>query len=403
MYFSNKKTIDDLDVSNKKVLLRCDFNVPLNVGKITDDNRILAAVPTIEELIKKKAKLIICSHLGKPKGEPNEKFSLEVVAKRLSEILKKDVVFANDETVVGKNALAAVDKMVPGDIVLLQNTRFRKEETKNEEKFSKELASLADVFVNDAFGAAHRAHCSTVGVAKYVKETAIGYLIKKELQFLGGAIKNPGRPFVNILGGAKVSDKLAVIDNLLNFADVLIVGGGMAYTFLKAKGYYVGESLVDDTKIEYCKKMIEKAKKNGVEMLFPVDSVIIKDFPDPIDSDVQISICSSDNIKEGYMSVDIGPKTAEIFADAVKKAKTVFWNGPMGVFENKELRQGTEKVAKALADCGATTIVGGGDSAAAINMLGLSDKISHISTGGGASLEFLEGKELPGIACIDEI
>ncbi len=403
MGFLNKKTVDDIDLKGKRVLLRCDFNVPLKDGQITDDSRIVAALPTINKILEKSGKLIICSHLGKPKNGPDEKLSLAVVAKRLSEKLGKEVVFAADLDVVGENARNAVKNMKEGDVVLLENTRFRKEETKNDEKFSKELASLADVFVNDAFGAVHRAHCSTVGVAKYVLETAIGDLIKKELKFLGDAINNPKRPFVNILGGAKVSDKLAVIDNLLNVADVLIIGGGMSYTFLKAKGYDVMESLVDDSKIEYCKEMMKKAKEKSVKLLLPQDSVMIKDFPDPIDADVETFICDVDAMKKGYMSVDIGPKTAKLFADAVKEAKTVIWNGPMGVFENKKLAQGTKAVAQALANTDAITIVGGGDSAFAINSLGLKDRMSHISTGGGASLEFLEGKSLPGIECIDNL
>ena len=401
MDFLTKKTIDDLDLFGKRVLLRCDFNVPLKGGKITDENRIIKALPTIEKIIEKGGKLIICSHLGKPKGEPKKEFSLEVVCKALSEKLKKDVVFAADDEVVGENAKKAVENMKNGDVVLLENTRFRKEETKNEEKFSKELSTLADVFVNDAFGAVHRAHCSTVGVAKYVKETAVGYLIEKELKFLGQAVKNPKRPFVNILGGAKVADKLGVIDNLLNSADLLIIGGGMSYTFLKAKGLSVGTSLIDEEKIPYCKKMLEKAEQKGVKILLPVDCLMIKDFPDPIDSPVDPVVCPVERMQEDLMGVDIGPKTAEIFSNALKDAKTVVWNGPMGVFENKQLATGTKAVAKALSEIDAITIVGGGDSAAAINMLGLSDKISHISTGGGACLEFLEGKVLPGIECID--
>ena len=401
MDFLKKKTIDDLDLFGKRVLLRCDFNVPLKGGKITDENRIIKALPTIEKIIEKGGKLIICSHLGKPKGEPKKEFSLEVVCKALSEKLKKDVVFAADDEVVGENAKKAVENMKNGDVVLLENTRFRKEETKNEEKFSKELSTLADVFVNDAFGAVHRAHCSTVGVAKYVKETAVGYLIEKELKFLGQAVKNPKRPFVNILGGAKVADKLGVIDNLLNSADLLIIGGGMSYTFLKAKGLSVGTSLIDEEKIPYCKKMLEKAEQKGVKILLPVDCLMIKDFPDPIDSPVDPVVCPVERMQEDLMGVDIGPKTAEIFSNALKDAKTVVWNGPMGVFENKQLATGTKAVAKALSEIDAITIVGGGDSAAAINMLGLSDKISHISTGGGACLEFLEGKILPGIECID--
>ena len=401
MDFLKKKTIDDLDLFGKRILLRCDFNVPLKEGKITDENRIVKALPTIKKIIEKGGKLIICSHLGKPKGEPKKEFSLGVVCKSLSEKLGKDVVFAADDEVVGENAKRAVENMTDGDVVLLENTRFRKEETKNEEKFSKELSLLADVFVNDAFGAVHRAHCSTVGVAKYVKETAIGYLIEKELKFLGQAVKDPKRPFVNILGGAKVADKLGVIDNLLNSADVLIIGGGMSYTFLKAKGLFVGTSLVDEEKIPYCKKMLEKAEQKGVKILLPVDCVMIKDFPNPIDSPVDPVVCPVERMQEGFMGVDIGPKTAEIFSNALKDAKTVVWNGPMGVFENKQLSLGTKAVAKALSEIDAITIVGGGDSAAAINMLGLANKISHISTGGGACLEFLEGKVLPGIECID--
>lgn len=401
MDFLKKKTIDDLDLFGKRILLRCDFNVPLKEGKITDENRIVKALPTIKKIIEKGGKLIICSHLGKPKGEPKKEFSLGVVCKSLSEKLGKDVVFAADDEVVGENAKRAVENMKNGDVVLLENTRFRKEETKNEEKFSKELSLLADVFVNDAFGAVHRAHCSTVGVAKYVKETAIGYLIEKELKFLGQAVKDPKRPFVNILGGAKVADKLGVIDNLLNSADVLIIGGGMSYTFLKAKGLFVGTSLVDEEKIPYCKKMLEKAEQKGVKILLPVDCVMIKDFPNPIDSPVDPVVCPVERMQEGFMGVDIGPKTAEIFSNALKDAKTVVWNGPMGVFENKQLSLGTKAVAKALSEIDAITIVGGGDSAAAINMLGLANKISHISTGGGACLEFLEGKVLPGIECID--
>ena len=399
--FLRKKTIDDIDVLGKRVLLRCDFNVPLKDGEITDDNRIVAALPTINRLIEKGAKLIICSHLGKPGGVPNEKYSLAVVAKRLSEKLGRDVVFAADDEVVGKNARAAVQHMKNKDVVLLQNTRFRKEETKNEEKFSKELAFLANIFVNDAFGAAHRAHCSTVGVAKYMEETAIGYLIAKELKFLGEVIKNPERPFLNILGGAKVADKLGVIDNLLNSADTLILGGGMSYTFLKAKGYYVGDSLVDDSKIEYCKEMLRKAEEKDVKILLPVDCVVTRNFPDPIDADVRTEICETNAIQSGYMSVDIGPRTIELFCNEIKKAKTVVWNGPMGVFENPNLRDGTKAVARALGELNGVTIVGGGDSGAAVKMLGLTNKMTHISTGGGASLEFLQGKDLPGIVCID--
>ena len=401
MDFYNKKTIDDLNLKGKKVLLRCDFNVPLKNGEITDDGRITAAMPTIYKILEKGAKLIICSHLGKPKNGPDKNLSLAVVAKRLSEKLGKDVVFAADDYVVGENAKKAVEEMKEKDVVLLENTRFRKEETKNEEKFSKELSLLADVFVNDAFGAVHRAHCSTVGVAKYVEETAVGLLIQKELKFLGEAVSNPKRPFVNILGGAKVGDKLGVIKNLLNFADVIIIGGGMAYTFLKAKGYYVGESLVDNEKIEYCKEVLNNAKEKGVEIILPIDVKMIENFPNPIDAKVEVFVCSVEDMKKGYMSVDIGPKTIEKFKDAIKNAKTVVWNGPMGVFENPQLAEGTKEIAKALSLIDATTIVGGGDSAAAVKLMGLSDKMSHISTGGGASLEFLEGKTLPGIECID--
>ena len=396
-----KKTIDDLDLSGKRVLLRCDFNVPLKNGEITDENRIDKAIPTIKRIVEKGGKLIICSHLGKPKGEVKKELSLQVVARCLEKKLGRKVIFAADDVVVGENAKSAVDSMNNGDIVLLENTRFRKEETKNEERFSKELSSLADVFVNDAFGAAHRAHCSTVGVSKYVEETAIGYLIKTELQFLGDALKKPKRPFITILGGAKVSDKLGVIDNLLNIVDTLIIGGGMSYTFLKVKGFYVGESLVDDEKLSYCEDMLKKASEKGVKILLPVDCVMIKDFPDPVDAFVETVVCPVEEMKKGYMGVDIGPKTAQIFTDEIGKAKTVVWNGPMGVFENEQLAKGTKAVATALSKVDATTIVGGGDSVAAVNMLGLSNKMSHISTGGGASLEFLEGKVLPGIDCID--
>lgn len=396
----NKKTIDNLNFNGKRVLVRCDFNVPLKDGVITDENRINAALPTIKKLINYGAKVILCSHLGKPKGEPKPELSLAPVAKSLSDKLGKQVVFAADDNVVGENAKAAVNKMQNGDVVLLQNTRYRKEETKNEPNFSKELASLADVFVNDAFGSAHRAHCSTVGVTDYIKETAVGYLIEKELKFLGDAVENPKRPFVTILGGAKVVDKLAVIENLLNKADTLIIGGGMAYTFLKAKGYGVGTSLVDDSKVDYCKEMLQKAESKGVNLLLPVDNLMVKDFPNPIDAEVKTKVCPANNMDQDWMGVDIGPKTSELFADAIKSAKTVVWNGPMGVFENPQLAKGTIAVAKALAQTDAVTIIGGGDSAAAVNILGFGDKMSHISTGGGASLEFLEGKELPGIACI---
>ena len=398
----NKKTIEDVNVAGKRVLVRCDFNVPLKAGVITDENRIVAALPTIKKLINDGAKVILCSHLGKPKGEPKPELSLAPVAKRLSELLGKEVVFAADDNVVGENAKAAVAAMNDGDVVLLQNTRYRAEETKNVAAFSEELGSLADIFVNDAFGAAHRAHCSTVGVVDYVDEAAVGYLIGKELKFLGGAVDAPERPFVCILGGAKVADKLLVIENLLNKADTLIIGGGMAYTFLKCQGAEVGMSLVDNEKLDYCKEMLEKAKEKGVKILLPVDNVAVKEFPNPIDAEVETKVFPSFEIASDWEGLDIGPKTAEIYAEAVKSAKTVVWNGPMGVSENPCLANGTISVAKALADTDAVTIIGGGDSAAAVNNLGYGDKMSHISTGGGASLEFLEGKELPGIAAMDD-
>lgn len=398
----NKKTVDDLKVSGKRVLVRCDFNVPLKSGVITDENRIVAALPTIKKLLADGAKVILCSHLGKPKGEPKPELSLAPVAKRLSELLGKDVIFAADANVVGENAKKAVADMKDGDVVLLENTRYRAEETKNGEALSKELGSLADIFVNDAFGAAHRAHCSTVGVVDYVDEAAVGYLIEKELKYLGGAVTNPARPFVTILGGAKVADKLSVIENLLTKADTLIIGGGMAYTFLAAKGYNVGHSLLDSEKIDYCKDMLKKAEEKGVKLLLPVDCVAAKSFPDPIDAHIDTVTVAADAIPAEDMGLDIGPKTAEIFADEVKNAKTVVWNGPMGVFENPILAKGTIAVAKALAETDAITIIGGGDSAAAVNTLGFGDKMSHISTGGGASLEFLEGKDLPGIVAMND-
>ncbi len=397
----SKKTVDDIDVSGKRVLVRCDFNVPLKDGVITNDNRITAALPTINKLLQSGAKVILCSHLGKPKNGAEEKFSLAPVAVRLSELLGKDVVFADDDDVVGENAKKAVAAMQDGDVVLLQNTRFRKEETKNLEPFSSELASLADVYVMDAFGSAHRAHCSTVGVTEHIKETAVGYLMQKEINYLGNAVEVPERPFVAILGGAKVADKLNVISNLLEKCDTLIIGGGMSYTFLKAQGYEVGKSLVDDTKLDYCKEMTEKAQKLGKKLLLPVDTVVAAGFPNPIDDEsIEVSNTSVDAIPADSMGLDIGEKTAELFADAVKSAKTVVWNGPMGVFENPILAKGTIAVAKALAETDATTIIGGGDSAAAVIQLGFADKMSHISTGGGASLEYLEGKVLPGIAAI---
>lgn len=402
MSLLNKKTVDDINAKGKRVLVRCDFNVPLKDGVITDENRINAALPTIQKLINDGAKVILCSHLGKPKNGPEAKFSLAPVAKRLSEKLGKEVVFAADDTVVGDNAKAAVAAMKDGDVVLLENTRFRSEETKNGEAFSKDLASLCDIYVNDAFGAAHRAHCSTVGVTAFVDEAAVGYLMGKELKYLGNAVENPARPFVTILGGAKVADKLNVIENLLNKADTLIIGGGMAYTFLAAKGYGVGKSLLDDSKIDYCKNMLEKAEAKGVKILLPVDVVAAPDFPNPIDAPIETSTFDADAIPADMEGLDIGPKSAELFAQAVKSAKTVVWNGPMGVFENPTLAAGTIAVAKALADTDAVTIIGGGDSAAAVNTLGFGDKMTHISTGGGASLEFLEGKALPGIEAVND-
>ena len=398
----NKKTVDDIQAKGKKVLVRCDFNVPIKDGKITDETRIKGALPTIKKLVDDGAKVILCSHMGKPKGEVVPSLSLAPVAARLSELLGKEVVFADDDNVVGENAKAAVAAMNDGDVVLLQNTRYRKEETKNEENFSKELASLAEMFVNDAFGSAHRAHCSTMGVTEYLSPCVSGYLMGKELDFLGSAIDSPVRPLVAILGGAKVSDKLNVISNLLEKCDTLIIGGGMAYTFLKAKGYEVGTSLVDTDKIDYCKEMMAKAEELGKEMLLPIDTVITKDFPDPIDAEISVETVPSDAIPADMMGLDIGEKTRELFADKVKSAKTVVWNGPMGVFENPILAKGTIAVASALADTDATTIIGGGDSAAAVNTLGFGDKMSHISTGGGASMEFLEGKELPGVAALDD-
>ncbi|MBR2044400.1 MAG: phosphoglycerate kinase [Clostridia bacterium] len=398
----NKKTVDDINVKGKKVLVRCDFNVPLKNGVITDENRINAALPTIQKLINDGGQVILCSHLGKPKGEPKPELSLAPVAEALSKKLGKEVVFAADDNVVGENAKAAVAAMKDGDVVLLQNTRYRAEETKNGEAFSKELGSLAEIFVNDAFGTAHRAHCSTVGVVDYVKEAVAGYLIGKELKYLGAAVENPVRPFVCILGGAKVDSKLPVIENLLTKADTLIIGGGMSYTFLAAKGYGVGTSLIDETKIDYCRDMMAKAEEKGVKILLPIDCTVTKDFPDPIDAPVEISIVDADKIPSDMMSLDIGPKTAELYAEEVKNAKTVVWNGPMGVFENPILAKGTFAVAQALADTDAVTVIGGGDSAAAANNLGFGDKMTHISTGGGASLEFLEGKELPGIAAMND-
>ncbi len=404
----NKKSVDDLkNVKGKRVLVRCDFNVPLKNGEITDETRIVAALPTINKLIGEGAKVILCSHLGKVKNGPNEGESLAPVAKRLSEKLGKEVVFVSDYHVTGEAATEAVAKMNEGDVVLLQNTRFRgAEETKNGEEFSKELADLADDYVCDAFGSSHRAHASVAGVTKYITEkggtNAVGYLMQKEIDFLGNAVENPVRPFVAILGGAKVADKLNVISNLLEKCDTLIIGGGMAFTFLKAEGKNVGKSLVDDTKLDYCKEMMEKAEKLGKKLLLPVDAVTAGTFPDPIDGPIEVEVVSADGIAEDKMGLDIGPKTAEMYAEAVKTAKTVVWNGPMGVFENPTLAKGTIAVAEALAETDATTIIGGGDSAAAVNQLGFADKMSHISTGGGASLEFLEGKTLPGVAAADD-
>lgn len=392
----NKKSVDDLQVKGKRVLVRCDFNVPLQEGVITDENRIVAALPTINKLINDGAKVILCSHLGKPK-EPTPSASLAPVAKRLSEKLGKEVVFAADDTVVGENAKKAVEAMKDGDVVLLENTRFRKEETKNVEDFSKDLASLCDVYVNDAFGSSHRAHCSTVGVTEFVEESAVGYLMDKEISYLGNAVNSPKRPFVAILGGAKVSDKINVINNLLEKVDTLIIGGGMAYTFMKANGLEVGNSLLEADKIDYAKEMMQKAKEKGVNFLIPVDSIVAKEFK----NDTEFKEIEG-SIPEGWLGLDIGEKTRELFKNALKDAKTVVWNGPMGVFEFSNFAKGTIAVAEALAEIDATTIIGGGDSAAAVNQLGFADKMSHISTGGGASLEFLEGKDLPGVVAADD-
>ena len=398
----NKKSVDDINVKGKRVLVRCDFNVPLKEGKITDENRLVAALPTIKKLIADGGKVILCSHLGKPKGEPKPELSLAPVAVRLSELLGQEVKFAADPEVVGANAKAAVEAMKDGEVVLLENTRYRAEETKNGEAFSKDLASLCDVYVDDAFGTAHRAHCSNVGVTQYVDTAVVGYLMQKEIDFLGNAVDNPVRPFVAILGGAKVADKLNVISNLLEKCDTLIIGGGMAFTFLKAQGKEIGKSLVDDTKLDYCREMVEKAAKLGKKLLLPVDAAVAASFPDPIDAPIEVQNVSVDAIPADTMGLDIGPETAKLYADTVKSAKTVVWNGPMGVFENPTLAQGTIAVAKALADTEATTIIGGGDSAATVNQLGFGDKMTHISTGGGASLEFLEGKELPGVAAAND-
>ena len=390
----NKVSVDVINVKGQRVLVRCDFNVPLQDGKITDENRLVASLPTIKKLIADGGKVILCSHLGKPKGEAKPELSLAPVAVRLSELLGQDVKFAADPEVVGPNAKAAVAAMKDGDVVLLENTRYRIEETKNGEAFSKELASLCDVYVDDAFGTAHRAHCSNVGVTQYVKTAAVGYLMQKEIDFLGNAVNNPARPFVAILGGSKVSSKISVINNLLDKVDTLIIGGGMAYTFMKAQGGKIGTSLCEDDYLDYANDMIKKAADKGVKMLIPVDTVTA----DAFSNDANVKVVDAGQIDDGWMGLDIGPKTRELFANAVKDAKTVVWNGPMGVFEMPNFAAGTVAVAQALADTDAVTIIGGGDSAAAVNQLGFGDKMTHISTGGGASLEFLEGKELPGVA-----
>lgn len=395
----NKKSVDDIDVKGKKVLVRCDFNVPLMEGKITDENRLVAALPTIQKLIKDGGRVILCSHLGKPKGEPKPELTLAPVAKRLSELLGQEVKFAADAEVVGSNARAAVDSMQNGEVVLLENTRYRAEETKNGEAFSKELASLCEVFVNDAFGTAHRAHCSNVGVTEYVDTAVVGYLMQKEIDFLGNAVNNPERPFVAILGGAKVSSKISVIENLLDKVDTLIIGGGMSFTFTKAKGGQVGGSLLEEDYCQYALEMVKKAEEKGVKLLLPVDAVI----GDSFSNDASVKIVADGEIPEGWLGLDIGPKTEELFCDAVKGAKTVVWNGPMGCFEMSKFASGTRAVAQALADTDAVTIIGGGDSAAAVNQMGFGEKMTHISTGGGASLEFLEGKELPGVAAADNL
>ena len=393
----NKKTIEDIDVAGKRVLVRCDFNVPLKDGVITNDKRIVAALPTIEYLVNHGARVILCSHLGRPKGEYKPEFSLAPVAERLSQLLGKEVKLAADETVVGENAKALASQMQDGDVILLENVRFRKEETKNEENFSKELASLAEVYVNDAFGTAHRAHCSTTGVASYLPAVC-GYLIQKEISVMGGALNNPKRPLVAILGGAKVSDKIGVINNLLEKVDTLIVGGGMAYTFFKAMGYNVGASLCEDDKVDLAKEMLAKAKERNIQFLLPVDNKL----GDKFDENCATQFADSDKIPDGWMGMDIGPRTIELFCNAVKNAGTVIWNGPMGVFEFPAFAEGTLEVARAIAASGAISIIGGGDSVAAVTKLGFADKMTHISTGGGASLEFLEGLELPGIAALND-
>ena len=394
----NKKSVDDINVKGQKVLVRCDFNVPLQDGKITDENRLVAALPTIKKLIADGGKIILCSHLGKPKGEPKPELSLAPVAKRLTELLGQEVKFVPSPVVVDDTVRAAVDAMKDGEVILLENTRYRAEETKNGDEFSKDLASLCDVFVNDAFGTAHRAHCSNVGVTKYVDTAVVGYLMQKEIDFLGNAVNNPERPFVAILGGAKVSSKISVIENLIDKVDTLIIGGGMSYTFSKAQGGTVGKSLLEEDYCEYALNMIQKAKDKGVKLLLPVDNVIADDFS----NDANIKVVKAGEIPEGWEGLDIGPETIKIYTDAVKDAKTVVWNGPMGAFEMPNFAKGTEEVAKALAETDAVTIIGGGDSAAAVNQLGYGDKMTHISTGGGASLEFLEGKELPGVAAAND-
>ena len=397
-----KKTIDDIQVKGKRVLVRVDFNVPFVNGKITDDNRIIAALPTLKKLIGDGGRLVLCSHFGRPKG-PDPSASLAPVAVRLGELLGKKVAFADDDSVVGDNAMKAVAAMADGDVVLLQNTRFRKEESKNEEVFSRELAALADVYVMDAFGSAHRAHCSTVGVTKFVDETAVGYLVNKELEFLGNAVMNdPKRPLVAVLGGNKVSTKLGVINSLITKVDTLIIGGGMAYTFMKARGHGVGDSLLEEDYIDYCKEMTQKAKDLGVKLLIPVDTVIAKEFPKDFVNDVEHKTVQEGGIPDGWMGLDIGEATRKLFTDAVKGAKTIVWNGPMGVFEHPNFAHGTRTMAQTMADSGAVTVIGGGDSAAAAIQMGFGDKMSHISTGGGASLEFLEGKELPGVVAVQE-
>ena len=394
----NKKSVDDINVKGLRVLVRCDFNVPLKEGKITDDTRLVAALPTIKKLINDGGKVILCSHLGKPKGEPKPELSLAPVAVALEELLGQKVTFAADPTVVGDNAKAAVAAMNDGEVVLIENTRYRAEETKNGEAFSKELASLCDVFVNDAFGTAHRAHCSNVGVTQYVDTAVVGYLMQKEIDFLGNAVNNPVRPFVAILGGSKVSSKISVINNLLDKVDTLIIGGGMAYTFMKAQNEEVGNSLLEADYLDYAREMVEKAEKNGVKLLIPVDTVVAKEFS----NDAPYHTVARGEIAADEQGLDIGEETRKLYADAIKDAKTVVWNGPMGVFEMSNFAKGTIAVAEALANIEATTIIGGGDSAAAVNQLGFGDKMSHISTGGGASLEFLEGKELPGVAAAND-